>query len=49
MLEIKNVDEWKLFYSSMFLAGIFNFAKAQELKSKLGAAKNQAEIEAVKW
>ena len=49
LLEIKNADEWKLFYSSMFLAGIFNFAKAQELKSKLSAAKNQAEIEAVKW
>ena len=46
---IATVDDWKAFYSAMYLQGLTNFMKAQTLKAQLSAASTPEQIAAIAW
>lgn len=46
---IADVHGWKAFYAAMVVQGGANFARAQELKRSLQAAKNAAAVAAIVW
>lgn len=48
-LPITSVDDWKSFYTSMFVTGNEHFAHAQELKLQLEVATTAEEIQAIVW
>lgn len=48
-IPINTVDEWKAFYTSMFIAGAMNFGHAQQLKAQVAAATSHDEVMAIHW
>lgn len=48
-LPIATVDEWKLFYKAMYLTGISNFRKSQQLKARIDAATTAEELNSITW
>jgi hypothetical protein len=48
-LPIASVNDWKAFFGAMVAAGNANFAKAQQLKAQLAAAKTFEQVDAIQW
>lgn len=46
---ISTVDDWKSFYTSMYMQGLYNFGKAQTLKTAVDNATTAAEVAAIGW